>query len=214
MFEALDRPALRPLPREAYEFATWINKRNVPFTYHIQIERHHYSVPYQYLGRYVRARVGAQIVEIFYGETRIAAHPRGWASERYTTNPAHMPKNHQAYGAWPPSRFVKWAKKIGPYTTALIEENFARAHVPEQVYRRCMGILKLGGEFGHTALERACQLALKRGHLSTAAVKPLVKRIAAEHHQAPAPPIEHENIRGADYYLPNETIECSYIRPS
>ena len=69
MFEALDRPVLRPLPREAYEFATWVDKRKVPFTYHIQIERHHYSVPYQYLGRHVRARVGAQIVEIFDGET-------------------------------------------------------------------------------------------------------------------------------------------------
>ncbi|MXW84121.1 MAG: hypothetical protein F4246_04545 [Rhodothermaceae bacterium] len=125
-----------------------------------------------------------------------------------------MPKNHQAYGAWPPSRFVKWAKKIGPYTTALVEENFSRAHVPVQVYRRCMGILKLGGEYGQTARERACQLALRRDQLSTAAVKQLVKRIAAEHHQAPLPPIEHENIRGADYYLPNETTECSYIQPS
>ena len=214
MFEALDRPVLRPLPREAYEFATWVDKRKVPFTYHIQIERHHYSVPYQYLGRYVRARVGAQIVEIFDGETRIAAHPRGRAPEKYTTNRAHMPKNHQAYGEWPPSRFVKWAKKIGPYTTALVEENFSRAHVPVQVYRRCMGILKLGGEYGQTALERACQLALRRDQLSTAAVKQLVKRIAAEHHQAPPPPIEHENIREADYYLPNETTECSYIQPS
>ena len=63
------------------------------FTYHIQIERHHYSVPYQYLGRHVRARVGAQIVEIFHGETRIAAHLRGRVPEKYTTKHAHMPKS-------------------------------------------------------------------------------------------------------------------------
>jgi len=100
---------------------------------------------------------------------------------------------------------VKWAKKIGPYTTAFVEENFARAHVPVQVYRRCMGILKLGREFGHIALERACQLALRRDQISTASVKQLVKRVAAENHQAPPPPIEHDNIRGADYYLPNGT---------
>ena len=106
------------------------------------------------------------------------------------------------------------AKKIGLNTTVLVEENFSRAHVPVQVYRRCMGILKLGGEYGHPALERACQLALRRDQLSTAAVKQLVKRIAAEHHQAPPHPIEHENIRGGDYYPPNETTECFYIQPS
>ena len=123
----------------------------------------------------MHARVGAQIVEIFHGETRIAAHLRGRAPEEYTKNNAHMPKTHQVYGAWPPSRFVKWAKKIGPYTTALVDENFARAHVLVQVYQRCMGILNLNGEFGHTVLERACQLALKRDQLSSAAVTQLVK---------------------------------------
>lgn len=214
MFDELDRPALRPLPREPYEFATWMDKRKVSFTYHIQVQNHHYRVPHTYLGQYVRARVGAQTVEIFDGPTRIASHPRGWTPGKYTTNRAHMPQNHQEYGAWPPERFVNWAKKIGPYTTALIEENFARAHVPVQVYRRCMGILKLGREFGHPALEKACRLARERDQPSTAAVKQLVKRIATELHQSPPPPIEHENVRGATYYSSNEPIECSYIQPS
>ena len=99
----------------------------------------------------MRARVGAQIAEIFHGETRIAAHLRGRA----------------------PSRFVKWAKRIGPYTTALVEENLARAHVLVQVYWGCVGILKLGGEFGHAARERVCQLELRRDQLGTAAAKQL-----------------------------------------
>jgi len=99
----------------------------------------------------MHARVGAQIAEIFHGETRIAAYLRGRA----------------------PSRFVKWAKKIGPYTTALVEENFALVLVLVQVYWGCVGILKLGGEFGRAARERASQLELRRDQLGTAAVKQL-----------------------------------------
>ncbi len=97
---------------------------------------------------------------------------------------------------------MNWAKQVGPSTTALIEEIFARAFVPAQVFRRCMGILRLGREFGNSVLEQACEHALNQNRLTTGAVKKLAKQIADESQQSPSP-IEHKNIRGADYYSSN-----------
>ncbi len=66
-----------------------------------------------------------------------------------------------------------------------------------------MAILRLGNAFGPDLLEKACGLALERQTLSSPAVKQIVKRMATELHQKS--PIEHENIRGANYYASNGT---------
>jgi len=47
LFEELDRPALRPLPVERYVFAEW-RIRRAGLDYHVEIERHYYSVPYRF----------------------------------------------------------------------------------------------------------------------------------------------------------------------
>jgi transposase len=50
LFEQLDRPALKPLPAERYVLAQWKPvKPNID--YHVEIERHYYSVPYQLVGQ-------------------------------------------------------------------------------------------------------------------------------------------------------------------
>src|SRR5258708_9077273 len=44
LFESLERPALRPLPADRYEFATCRKARlNIP--HHLEAPRHHHSVP-------------------------------------------------------------------------------------------------------------------------------------------------------------------------
>ena len=50
LFEQLDRPALRPLPTERYVFAQW-KKVRVNIDYHVEVERHYYSVPHALVGR-------------------------------------------------------------------------------------------------------------------------------------------------------------------
>ena len=46
LYETIERPALRPLPAQRYEFAEW-KKARVNIDYHIEVDRHYYSVPYQ-----------------------------------------------------------------------------------------------------------------------------------------------------------------------
>lgn len=201
--EEVDRPALRPLPANPYLYGAWTGKRKVGPDYHVQIEKHFYSVPYTHLGKSVRGLIRQCTIEIYLGEERIASHLRSLANGQYTTELIHMPVHHREYAKWSPQRFLRWAQTIGPQTTALIEANFAYFVIPEQAYRRCIAILRLGSEFGHDVLEKACAIALEQQTLSSPAVKKIIKRVTTELYQPS--PIEHENIRGAHYYTENGT---------
>jgi hypothetical protein len=55
LFQELDRPALQPLPTERYEFHQWATAR-VNTDYHLEFERHYYSVPYTLTGQLVEIR--------------------------------------------------------------------------------------------------------------------------------------------------------------
>ena len=192
-FEEVDRPALRPLPTNPYEYGEWTSPRKVSLDYHVQIEKHYYSVPHIYIEKFVRGLIRKHTVELYLGDKRIASHVRSYASGRHTTELLHMPVHHREYVKWSPKRFIRWAESIGPQTTALIEANFALVRIPEQMYRRCLVILKMGSEFGYDVLEKACEIALDHQTLNSPAVKKIIKQMAEERHQKP--PIQHENIR-------------------
>ena len=53
LFEELDQPALHPLPETPYEYATWKTAR-VNIDYHIEFEKHFYSVPFELIHQEVR----------------------------------------------------------------------------------------------------------------------------------------------------------------
>ena len=63
MFEELDRPAMRPLPVHRYEYAEWKTAK-VNIDYHVEVERHWYSVPHQLVGQRCDIRVSAAVVEV------------------------------------------------------------------------------------------------------------------------------------------------------
>ncbi len=84
LFAAVDRPALQPLPAQRYVMADWKTVR-ASIDYHVEVDRHYYSVPYQLAGRQLEARFTAVAVEIFHTGKRIASHLRSSAAYRHTT---------------------------------------------------------------------------------------------------------------------------------
>lgn len=203
LFEQLDRPALRPLAATRYEFALW-KKARVHIDYHIAVERHYYSVPYQLVKCEVEIRLTANIVEVLYRGQRVASHRRSYKSGGFTTLPEHMPRAHRAYAAWTPQRLVRWAEKTGPATAALIHAILAaRAH-PQQGFRSCLGIMRLGKTYGDDRLEAACRRALVLGAHGYKHIESILKkgldRQPLPATQQPALPIDHDNVRGPDYY--------------
>jgi transposase len=203
LFEQLDRPALRPLPPQPYEFAQW-KKVGVNIDYHVDLEGHYYSVPYALVRKSLDARYTERTVELFHKGRRVASHIRSHLKGHHTTVAEHMPESHRQYAQWTPQRLIRWAEKTGPATAAVIRTVLqSRAH-PQQGFRSCLGILRLGQGFGDERLEAACRRALRIGACGYKSIESILRRgldrQTLPEQQSLELSIEHDNIRGADYY--------------
>ena len=201
LFARLDQPALHPLPPVPFEYAEWKHAR-VNLDYHIAVDHHAYSVPHALVHEAVEVRLTATALEVFHAGHRVAAHRRSGQRGGFTTDPAHMPKAHQAHHEWRPSRFIAWAGTIGPQTAALVAAILADRPHPEQGYRSCLGILRLAKRYDAGRLEAACARALTAGARSYRHVDAILRRGLDRATDTPAatPALAHENIRGRDYY--------------
>jgi transposase len=171
LYESLDKPALKPLPANHYEYKQF-KKVVVNNDYHIEYDRHFYSVPYRLRGAPVEIRSTFDWVEIFHLGTSVACHQRSFVENKATTVRAHRPKGHQRYDEQlRPETVIDSAVKIGPSVAALVQEVMKRARYPELGCRTCSGILSLAHKFGEIRLEEACQRSLKINALSYTAVK-------------------------------------------
>src|SRR5438094_550483 len=205
LFQELDRPALGPLPRERYEFHQWATAR-VNIDYHVEFDRHYYSVPYTLTGQLVELRATMTTVEIFHRGERVASHPRSRQTYQATTQAEHRPKSHQQHLAWPPSRLLHWAESVGPATAQLFAAILESRPHPEMGYRSCLGILRLGQRYANERLEAAAARAVSTGACSYRSVKSILERgLDRQPLQVPAarPPLEHSNLRGAFYFDPS-----------
>jgi transposase len=203
LFQQLDRPALQPLPAQTYVIAHWKPVRpNID--YHVEIERHYYSVPFQLVGQSLEARYTALTVEIFHRGARVASHVRSYAAYAATTIHQHRPKSHQAHLEWTPSRLINWAATVGPATAEVVRTILESKPHPEAGYRACLGILSLAKTYSALRLESASHRALLLRVYSYQSLKSILKRsldqqplLELESH--PSGP-HHDNIRGPHYY--------------
>ena len=203
MFESLDAPALKPLPRLPYEFAEW-KKVTVHIDYHVEVDGHYYSVPYQLARKKIEVRYTARTVECFYKSKRVASHVRSYQRGTHTTLKEHMPPSHRKYLEWSPKRFMNWAEKIGPNTKLLTGRILASRPHPEQAYRTLLGIFRLGKSYSYERLEAASRRALLFGTPSYRSIESILKTGLDQ--KPPQRPyqersvISHANIRGSEYY--------------
>ncbi len=201
-FAELDQPALKPLPAAPYEVAYW-KKAMVHLDYHVEVEGHYYSVPYTLVKKQLEIRYTRTTVECLYRNQRIASHLRNQVRGRHTTIKEHMPPRHRQYTEWNPERFIRWAEKIGPQTKVLTETLLVQRAHPQQAYRTLLGILRLGKAYGEQRLEAACDRALHINALSYRSIESILKNGLDKkplQRQESSTPIQHGNIRGADYY--------------
>lgn len=203
LFDAVDKPALKPLPPERYQYAQW-GKARIHIDYHFVFDDHYYSVPYKHIHHPIEIRASAKMVECFYEGIRIAAHERSYARYQFTTLAEHMPTAHRVYSEWTPERMKQWANKIGPETTKFIDRMISSRAFPQQAYRSCLGLLRLGKRFSEERLEKACATALLAGASRYKHVELILKN---KLDAIPSSPTEknpiissHKNIRGPFYY--------------
>ena len=135
----------------------------------------------------------------------MALHPRSHQSGGFSTDPAHRPKAHQRHLEWTPARLIAWAQnQVGPQCAAAVTYILEHRPHPEQGYRSCLGLMRLGRSYGTARLEAACQRALLLDVCSYRSIRSILGAKLEKQPLPPAPlataPVSHENLRGGAYY--------------
>ena len=201
---AEERTFLLPLPKNAFELASW-KIATVQYNYHVSVDGQFYSVPYEYIKRKVDVRLTRNVVEVIFEGIRVCSHVRLHGRQgQYSTQEAHMPPNHQQYTQWNGDRFRKWAAKIGENTATIVETILTGYKVEQQGYRACMALLKMADTYTPERLETACTRALSyTPRPSYKAIQTILKSgqdKISEKSAAPSDPSPFGFTRGADYY--------------
>lgn len=205
LFEKIDKPALKPLPLQPYEYAEW-KKARVNIDYHVEVLFHFYSVPYQLIKKQLDVRITATTIEVFFKNKRVASHLKSHLKRGFTTCPEHMPLAHQKYLEWTPSRIIQWAAKNGPHTEKLITHVLESRSHPQQGFRSCLGIMRLAKRYSPQRLERACARALLIRAYSFKSIESILKKGLDQQESLfdqdteHIDPLNHSNIRGKKYY--------------
>ena len=199
----MDQPALKPLPSQPFEFAEWKQAR-VNLDYHIEVERHYYSVPYEYVRKQVFVKFTESMVYIFHDHQQIACHERSRLRFQHSTQEGHMPPEHWAYKTQSKTKFMAWAQQIGPATAQQLEAIFNTKAYEEQAFRSIRGVQYLNSCYGSERLEAACKRANALGIVGQRSLRSMLK-----HHleREPLPDertkvvtLHHANLRGQTYY--------------
>jgi transposase len=216
LFEQLDKPVLKPLPVDDYQICEFYAPR-VNIDYHVEIQGHYYSVPFELNGQKIEVRLSARMVEVLHKGKRVASHVRDGRKGQHTTDSTHMPKAHRKHLEWSPSRIIHWAGQIGPHCAQVAEQIMKTRPHPEQGYRACLGLMRLSKGYDTSRLESACHRALALDVCSYQSIKSILKTgmdrepLSSDGMAPTGCLLEHGNLRGRSYY---GTGEGESLEPS
>ena len=205
LFAELDAPALKPLPDYPYHY-TKVVPVLVGKDYHVDLEKHYYSVPYALQGKRLEAHLAEHTVTLYHAGKIVAEHQRSHHKGQHSSLREHMPAHHQALLEWSPERLLGWAASIGPYTTHWVDGFIRQAEHSTQAVRPCLALLGQSKTYGKERLEAACL----RGHLTGANrlhnIRSMLKhgleeqQLIANERQDPLQDIRHDNVHGEHYF--------------
>ena len=152
-----EKAFMKSLPNQRYELATWNPGITVGSDYLVSDGKNKYSVPFDLIGEKVDMRLTSNTVEIFFHGTRVASHLRKSVAQREPiVNPDHMTPEHRKYLSYNTEDFMNWAKSIGEKTYTVVNHFLTSGKEPEQGFKACASLTKLGEKYGVKKLESAC----------------------------------------------------------
>ena len=204
LYASTEQIYLKPLPATSFELRQYRRAKVQKMGYiFLSEDKHYYSVPYRFIGKYVEVRYTHSVVEIFYNHERLCTHKRDRLPGKYSTHPDHPSSAHQAYSQWSLVFFQSKAEKIGPEAVRYITRLILQYSYPEIGYKQAMGIVQLTRLYVKERVERACHKGLAAHHCSYRIIDNML-RSGADQLELELPDVNHipshDNIRGADYY--------------
>lgn len=205
VFLEMDKPALKPLPAEGYQFKKYKSFR-AGMDYHVMLDEHFYSVPHKYSGELIDIWFNQHTVECYFEGEQIAMHLYSMVVGAQTTLTNHMPKKHQQHNKQSKARFLRWASQIGANTQIVVQKIFDDKPHPEQGYRSCKRLISVVKKYGEARLEQACTYGVLQGAYSSKSIVSILENnldqsmLTNEVKTVSAPALAHENIRGSQYY--------------
>jgi transposase len=212
LFNDHEKSQLMPLPSLPYEYSV-IKRKKVRLDYHLELDGHYYSVPYQMANKTVEYHLSNNLIRIFYDGILIASHPRSNNKGHSSTQVEHMPSSHRAQVQWTPNRFLCWGQAIGEYATKVAKYHIDTQHNPECCYRINLGLMNLVKRYSATRFELACRYAVSINGMSFKSIKSiLANRLENTIYASNDGPYEenkmiHHNIRGSKYYLQQQEMK-------
>ena len=122
------------------------------------------------------------------------------------TQPEHMPVEHRKYLSYNADEFIRWAQSVGRYTASVTEKFLSCGREPEQGYKSCASLTKLGDKYGIDRLEKACERVLNYSsqpsirNISTILKNGQDKVYPAQQISETVKPKSHGITRGAAYF--------------
>ena len=205
LFEQIEQHTLQPLPKQRYEYQH-VRLARVNIDYHIEYDKHYYSVPHMLVKTQVEVRATSHMVNVYAGGRRVACHLRSNQQAGHSTLKEHMPQSHRHQADWTPQRFEQWANDIGPSTLHVVKTQLYKKRHPEQSFRSVMALLQLAKQYDRVRLERACTRAIEIGSPTRTSVQSILKNGIDNLSTEPQETNDddhlntHDNLRGAEYF--------------
>jgi hypothetical protein len=203
LFEQEEKQHLQPLPANRYIYKE-IKIATVDISYHVELLKCFYSVPFKYLKEKVEIKYSTSLVEIYYKSKLIATHPRLYRVNDRSTLKEHMPKNHQyQYENMNPGRLINWASNIGVNTKQFVQQRLDTTDYPVNVYKSIIAVLQKAKVYGNVELDLALGYAIT---INATKVKSIESILSKKLYMQPANNTttnnivnNHENLRGNIY---------------
>lgn len=200
----MEKTMLQPLPAGRYELRK-MKQVTVMKNGHVYLsdDQHYYSVPYELIGRKLNMQYARSTVEIFYKYQLVAHHKRVRSRHQYSTDPSHIPPQHQFVTEWSEAFFIEKARQVDPVVEHYITQVLAAKEYPAQAYRLCNGILSFAARVGKERLIKACKIAHDIGRYNYRTIEEILNQKLDAHTQddeVQQTMPQHDNIRGRHYY--------------
>jgi len=216
-FEEVERDYLQPLPALRYQMKVRKTATVMRNSY-VVLNRHHYSVPMEYIGKRVDIIYDADELRIYHGLKLITIHQRDDTPYAYTQKEAHgLPGRHGSYEK-DLEEIYERAGSVDNILLDYLRDVAELTKYPPKAFKSCRGILSLEKKYGLGRLVAACACASEGRLYGYNEVRDILERgddlnfmptddDASDSDPAiRAQPVSHRNIRGREYYSNSSDI--------